>query len=225
MIAQRLHEYCSEHLGAFYLDILKDRLYTAGTDSRARRSAQNALFHIAHALIRMFAPILSFTAEEAWSFLPDKPQESVFLQQWHELPQVPDSEALESRWERVLELRSDVSKQLEGLRIAGRIGSALAAEIELYVADDTAKAWAEYFGEHLRFVFITSALRICTGTHAEAVPSRVSGIAVRVLPSSGTKCARCWHYRHDVAEQGQHASLCGRCISNLYGDGEARPYA
>ncbi|MGH8667418.1 MAG: class I tRNA ligase family protein, partial [Burkholderiales bacterium] len=195
------------------------------TDSRARRSAQNALFHIAHALIRMFAPILSFTAEEAWPFLPETPQDSVFLQQWHELPQLADTEALESRWERVLELRSDVSKQLEGLRVAGRIGSALAAEVELYVADEAARALADHFGEHLRFVLITSALRICTSTHAEAVPSRVEGIAVRVLPSSGTKCARCWHYRHDVAEHGENASLCGRCISNLYGGGEARPYA
>ena len=225
LIAQRLHEYCSEHLGGFYLDILKDRLYTAGTDSRARRSAQNALFHIAHALIRMFAPILSFTAEEAWPFLPDKPQDSVFLQQWRELPQLADTEALESRWERVLALRADVSKQLEGLRVGGRIGSALAAEVELYTTDEAARALVDHFGEDLRFVFITSALRIRSGTHVEAVPSRVDGIAVRVLPSSGTKCARCWHYRHDVAQQGEHASLCGRCISNLYGEGEARPYA
>jgi len=225
LIAQRLHEYCSEHLGAFYLDILKDRLYTAAGDSRARRSAQNALFHIAHALIRLFAPILTFTAEEAWAFLPDRCRDSVFLQQWHELPQLADSEALESRWERVHTLRADVSKQLEGLRIAGRIGSALAAEVELYVAHESARALVEHFGEHLRFVFITSAVRVLGGAHVEAVPSRVEGIAIRVMPSGGTKCARCWHYRHDVAERGEHASLCGRCVANLYGDGEARPYA
>jgi isoleucyl-tRNA synthetase len=225
LIAQRLHEYCSEDLGSFYLDILKDRLYTAGADSRARRAAQNALFHIAHALIRLFAPILSFTSEEAWSCLPDKPQESIFLQQWHALPTLGDTEALEARWQRVLELRSDVSKQLEGLRIAGKIGSALAADLELYVTEDSARALVEHFGADLRFVFITSALRVCPGTHAEAVPSRVPGIAVRVLPSTGTKCARCWHYRHDVVPHGEHASLCGRCISNLYGEGEARPYA
>src|SRR5690606_30818819 len=126
-------------------------------DSRARRSAQNALYHVAHALIRLFAPVLSFTADEAWSFLPDKPQQSVFLQEWHRLPELPDSEALESRWERLLELRSDVSKQLEGLRVAGRIGSALAAEVELYVSDEAGRALVEHFGEQLRFVFITSA--------------------------------------------------------------------
>jgi isoleucyl-tRNA synthetase len=225
LIAHRLHEYCSEHLGAFYLDVLKDRLYTAGADSRARRGAQNALYHIAQALVRMFAPILSFTAEEAWSHLPDKPRESVFLQVWHPLPELPDTEALESRWERILELRSDVSKQLEILRVAGRIGSALAAEVELYVTAESARALVEHFGEDLRFVFITSALRIVNGSHPDAVPSRVEGIAVRVLPSAGTKCARCWHYRHDVAAQGEHAGLCGRCVANLYGEGEARPYA
>ena len=225
LIVQRLHEYCSEHLGAFYLDILKDRLYTAGADSRARRGAQSALYHIAHTLIRLFAPILSFTAEEAWGCLPDKPQESVFLEQWHRLPALEEAEALEARWERVLELRSDVSKELEKLRVEGRIGSALAAEVELYVLQDAARALLEHFGEALRFVFIVSAVRVLPGEHPEAVASRVPGIAVRVVPSSGSKCARCWHYRHDVAASGEHATLCGRCISNLYGEGEARPHA
>jgi isoleucyl-tRNA synthetase len=225
LIAHRLHEYCSEHLGAFYLDILKDRLYTAGTDSRARRGAQNALYHIAHAVVRLFAPILSFTAEEAWSHLPDKPQESIFLQEWHALPAVADAAALEARWDKVLGLRSDVSKELERLRVAGKIGSALAAEVELYVTTDDERALLQHFGEHLRFVFITSAVRIERGSHADAVPSRLQGVAVRVLPSAGTKCERCWHYRHDVGAAAEHPALCGRCTSNLYGDGEPRPYA
>jgi isoleucyl-tRNA synthetase len=175
--------------------------------------------------VRLFAPILSFTAEEAWAHLPDKPQDSVFLQQWHVLPAIRDADALEARWERLLVLRSDVSKQLEGLRVAGAIGSALAAEVELYVSDNAARELVEHFGADLRFVFITSAVRILAGSHADAVGSRVPGIAVRVVPSAGTKCARCWHYRHDVAAQGEHASLCARCIANLYGAGEARPYA
>ncbi|MCC6532961.1 MAG: isoleucine--tRNA ligase [Burkholderiales bacterium] len=225
VIAHRLHEYCSEHLGAFYLDILKDRLYTAGTDSRARRGAQNALYHIAHTIIRLFSPILSFTAEEAWSHLPEKPAQSVFLQLRHSLPSLEEREALETRWEKLLGLRADVSKELERLRVAGKIGSALAAEVELYVASEDEAGLLEHFGADLRFVFITSAARIVRGTHAEAVPTRLKGLNVRVVPSAAVKCDRCWHYRHDVGSDTRHPSLCGRCVSNLYGSGEPRPYA
>ena len=225
IIAQRLHEYCSEHLGAFYLDILKDRLYTAGTDSRARRAAQNALYHIAHAIVRLFAPVLSFTAEEAWAQLPDKPQESVFLQEWHTVPEIPEADAIDARWESVLALRADVSKELERLRVAGKIGSSLAAEVELYVDDAQACALLERYGEALKFVFITSSARVIHATHPDAVPSRMPGVAIHVLASSGQKCERCWHYRHDVGACADHPGLCGRCTSNLYGEGEPRPYA
>jgi isoleucyl-tRNA synthetase len=225
IIAQRLHEYCSEQLGAFYLDILKDRLYTCGKESQPRRAAQNALYHIAHGIIRLFAPVLSFTAEEAWAHLPDKPAESVFLQELHAVPQVDDAEDLEERWTQLLALRADVSKELEGLRIAGKIGSALAAEVELHVDSDEAYARLAHFGEHLRFVFITSAVRLSRGIDPQAVPSRLPGVAVRVLPSDGVKCERCWHYRRDVGVQPEHPSLCGRCVSNLFGEGESRPYA
>ncbi len=224
-ITQRLHEYCSEQLGSFYLDVLKDRLYTAGTDSKARRAAQNALYHIAHAIIRLFSPILSFTSEEAWSHLTDKPKESIFMQEWHSVPPVPQAERLDAQWETLLGLRADVSKELEGLRVAGKIGSALAAEVELYVTSDAEHEMLARFGEHLRFVFITSAVRILRGSHPEAVASRLNGVAVRVQPSTGVKCDRCWHYRHDVGIAPEHPSLCGRCVSNLHGDGESRPYA
>jgi isoleucyl-tRNA synthetase len=225
LIAHRLHEYCSEDLGAFYLDILKDRLYTTGANSPARRSAQSALYHIAHTVIRLFAPILSFTAEEAFSHLPDGQGESVLLQEWHRLPRLPYVDALEARWQQVLTLRSDVSKELEGLRVAGKIGSALAAEVELYVTEASARALLEHFGADLRFVLIVSAVRIIPGNSSDAVPSRVQGIAIRVVPSDGTKCARCWHYRQDVLGHGEHTGLCGRCVSNLSGPGEPRPYA
>ncbi|RPI47692.1 MAG: isoleucine--tRNA ligase [Betaproteobacteria bacterium] len=225
IIAHRLHEYCSEHLGAFYLDILKDRLYTAGTNSRARRAAQNALYHIAHTVVRLFAPILSFTAEEAWGHLPDKPKDSVFLQEWHANPAIEDAEVICERWEKLLGLRSDVSKELERLRVAGRIGSALAAEVELYLGSDEERDVLERFGNDLRFVFITSAVRILHDAHPDAVPSRLKGVSIRVLPSDGAKCERCWHYRHDVGIAPDHVGLCGRCVSNLYGDGEPRPYA
>lgn len=225
MIAQRLHEYCSEQLGSFYLDILKDRLYTAGKDSKARRAAQNGLYHIAHGVILMFSPMLSFTAEEAWAHLPDKPKDSVFLQEWHRTPEIADAEMLDARWEKLLVLRADVSKELEGLRVAGKIGSALAAEVEIYTDNDDSHALLQHYGDELRFVFITSAVRVLRGANPDAVASRLDGVFVRVLPSSGVKCERCWHYRHDVGVQPEHPSLCARCVSNLNGDGEPRPYA
>jgi len=225
VIAQRLHEYCSEHLGSFYLDILKDRLYTTRADSTPRRAAQNALFHIAHALVRLFSPILSFTAEDAWPHMPDRPRTSIFLEEWHRLPAVADHELLADRWEKLIELRADVSKELERLRVAGQIGSALAAEVELYTNSEEATRWLRHFGDDLRFVFITSAVRVVEGTHPDASPSKVAGVAVLVRPSTGRKCERCWHVRHDVGTNADHPEICGRCVSNLFGGGEPRQYA
>ena len=225
VLAQRLHEYCSEHLGAFYLDILKDRLYTAGKDSHPRRAAQNALYHITHALLRLFAPVLSFTAEEAWAHLPDKPAESVFLSEWHAIPDPGLSDEVHRRWDRLLDLRSDVSKELEALRVAGKIGSSLAAEVELHVSSPEAERDLKVFGDDLRFVFITSAARVRSGTHPEAVPSRWEGVGVRVFSSAGKKCERCWHYRSDTGADPAHPQLCGRCIANLFGPGEPRRHA
>jgi isoleucyl-tRNA synthetase len=225
VIAQRLHEYCSEYLGSFYLDVLKDRLYTTGVDSRARRAAQNALFHITHALVRLFAPILSFTAEEAWPHLPGRAQTSIFLEEWHVFPDVKVSAEEQSRWKRLLDLRTDVSKALEGLRVSGKIGSGLAAEVEFYVHDLAQADWLASFGDDLRFPFITSAARLCSGTHPQAVASRVEGVSVRVLPSVGTKCERCWHYRADTGAHAEHPGICSRCVSNLFGPGEPRTHA
>jgi isoleucyl-tRNA synthetase len=225
LIAHRLHEYCSEHLGAFYLDILKDRLYTAGQHSRPRRAAQNVLFHITHTLLRLFSPILSFTADDAWPHLPDRPKESIFMQTWHELPPIADAPALLEHWGQVLTLRADVSKELEQLRVVGKIGSALAAEVELYVAGTAMGSAITRIGADLRFVFITSAVHVRQGTHADAVQSRIAGVGIRVVRSDGMKCERCWHYRHDLGDDPEHPQLCGRCVSNLFGEGEIRPYA
>lgn len=217
LVAQKLQSFCSEDLGGFYLDILKDRLYTAGEHSAARRSAQNALYHIAHSLVRMMAPILSFTAEEAWEVMNGKTEHSVFMDEWHTLPDAQlDKPALDA-WMKITLWRAKVNKKMEESRTAGLIGSALAAEVDVYVAGADYAALAN-LGDDLRLVFITSRVTV----HA------VSSIAeqrIEVAASVHGKCERCWHYRADVGAELQHATLCARCVSNLYGSGEVRRYA
>jgi isoleucyl-tRNA synthetase len=223
LAVQRLQTFCSEDLGAFYLDVLKDRLYTAPAASRARRSAQNALYHVAHALTRLLAPILSFTAQEAWEVL-EPGEASVFEQTWHELPLPRDAEALRERWRKLRLLRSDVQKQLEALRVAGRIGSSLAGEVELY-ADGAEREFLASFGDDLRFVFLTSQARLANGQAADAADTALPGVRIRVRASPHAKCERCWHYRADVGSSAEHPGLCGRCLANLFGAGEPRAHA
>jgi len=230
-IAQKLQTFCSEDLGGFYLDILKDRLYTAGANSHARRSAQNTLYHITHSLVRLMAPILSFTAEEVWGTLDgtsemseSKQQEwaaiggkvSVFEQEWYVLPNAGLSSLEFNIWWDVRNIRELVNKKLEEQRSAGAIGSALAAEVDVYALGDSYES-LKRLGDDLKFVFITSR---ATLHHREG-----GGLDIRVSPSAHAKCERCWHYRADIGADVQHATLCGRCISNLYGTGEARRYA
>ena len=210
LVAQKLLGFCSEDLGGFYLDILKDRLYTCAAGSKARRSAQTALWHLTASLVRLMAPILSFTAEELWQVFCRRDDDSVFFQTWHALPEVAGETALIERWARLRELRNPVRKQLEELRAAGQVGSSLQGEADLH-ADGTDRTLLESLGEDLKFVLLTSAARV----HAASEPR------VEVTPSGHAKCDRCWHYRADVDE----ASLCGRCRSNLHGEGEARRYA
>ncbi|MGH8704390.1 MAG: isoleucine--tRNA ligase [Burkholderiales bacterium] len=210
LVAQKLQAFCSEDLGAFYLDILKDRLYTCGAASRARRSAQCAIFHVTHSLVRLMAPILSFTAEELWQVLTGAKDDSVFFQTWYQLPEVADAPTLLARWDRLRELRAPVRKRIEELRVAGKVGSSLQAELD-YHANGTDYALLASLGDDLKFVMLTSAARV----------HRAAESAVTVTPSSHAKCERCWHYRPDV----NAAGLCGRCESNLHGSGEPRPYA
>jgi isoleucyl-tRNA synthetase len=224
-VAQSLHQFCSEHLGAFYLDILKDRLYTAGQNSHARRSAQNALYHIAHCLVRLFAPVLSFTSEEVWSYLKGSTDSSIFLEQWYELPRIDGVEELLTRWQHIRKVRRNVQKKLEELRVAGKIGSSLAAEVELYAEDERVHQQLSYFGDDLRLIFITSQAKSFHGTHAEAENMKFEGLKIRAIPSPHRKCARCWHYRADVGADAKHPEICGRCVSNLYGSGEPRSFA
>jgi len=217
-VAQKLQAFCSEDLGGFYLDILKDRLYTAGADSSARRSAQNALYHITQALHRLMAPVLSFTAEEVHEVLSGRDDASVFLGEWYALPALADGEAITVRWTELRKVRAEVQRRLEELRAAGAIGSSLQAEVDVFVSTATYRALSE-LGDDLKFVLITSAATLHNDNHASD--------AIRVAANSSTqaKCERCWHYRSDVGSTPDHPTICGRCVSNLYGAGEARHYA
>jgi isoleucyl-tRNA synthetase len=214
VVVQRLQTYCSEDLGGFYLDVLKDRLYTSGRDGRARRSAQTALALIRDALLKLMAPVLSFTAEEAWRTVrPHDP--SIFCHTWTDaLPGVADAAALAPKWARILAVRAVVQKELEACRQQGRIGSSLQAEVAVVAGADDYAALAS-LGDDLRLVLITSAATVAPG----------DALAVRVTPSAHAKCERCWHYRADVGADAAHPTLCGRCTANLYGAGEPRSFA
>jgi isoleucyl-tRNA synthetase len=221
-VVSRLQIFCSEDLGGFYLDILKDRLYTTGVDSLARRSAQTALWHIAHSLLRTMAPILSFTAEEAWAVFASKSafadsDETIFTQTAWVFPAIADSAALLEKYALLRSVRTDVTKQLEEVRGSGAIGSSLQAELALKAAGDKYRVLAS-LDDDLKFVFITSAASV------EEVAD-AGQETVTVTPSAADKCERCWHYRRDVGHDPAHPGLCGRCTSNLFGTGEQRRYA
>ncbi len=210
-VAQALHSFCAETLGGFYLDILKDRLYTTGVDSKARRSAQSALHVITRSLVQAMAPILSFTAEEAWAFLPGRgatEHDSVFFSVMRN-PEQGNDAGLVARWNALLSFRPTILKALETARESKAIGSALQAELEI-AAEGALHDHLTALGDDLKFVFIVSAVRLTRGAEA-----------VTVIPSPHTKCERCWHVRADVNSDG----LCGRCESNLSGPGEVRTYA
>ncbi|MBA0921762.1 MAG: isoleucine--tRNA ligase [Nitrosospira sp.] len=217
LIVHKLHNFCSEDLGGFYLDILKDRLYTTSAKSTPRRSAQNALHHIAHSLVRLFAPILSFTADETWEHLTGNADDSVLLHTWHKFPLQPDAVLLMERWKRIRELRSQVQRKLEDSRASGKIGSSLAAVVEICIGGDDF-ILLNSLGDDLRLVLVTSEARV-----VEAIGDYKEGIFV--TPSDYLKCERCWHYRQDVGNENDHATICGRCVSNLFGSGEIRKYA
>jgi isoleucyl-tRNA synthetase len=209
-VVSKLQVYCSEDLGAFYLDVLKDRLYTTAPRSLARRSAQTALHQITHAMLRWMAPFLSFTAEEAWKVFGHS--ESLFSETFSRLAE-PDA-ALLRKWARIREIRDAVNKDIEALRSAGQVGASLQAEVDLQVdADDFALLSA--LGDDLKFVFITSAVTLKQG----------SELHIASRPRTAMKCERCWHYRDDVGQAAVHPTLCGRCTSNLYGEGEQRRVA
>ncbi|MFM0476524.1 isoleucine--tRNA ligase [Paraburkholderia strydomiana] len=215
-VVAKLQTFCSEDLGGFYLDVLKDRLYTTAADSVARRSAQTALYHIAQGLLRLMAPFLSFTAEEAWKvFQPNS--ETIFTETYHAFPAVPDAGALLDKWTLLRAARGDVTKALEEARVANLIGSSLQAEVEIRASGARYDALTS-LGDDLKFVLITSAASVVK-VESEAEEG------VEVITSKYLKCERCWHYRADVGADAEHPTLCGRCVSNLFGNGEARSAA
>lgn len=216
-VVQALQLFCSDDLGSFYLDILKDRLYTSAPKSIARRSAQTALWHITQTVVKLMAPILSFTAEEAWAVMTGNTDDSIMLHGFHVLPALTADAALEARWSTVRAVRAEVMKEIEAVRSAGQVGASLQAEITVHAAGDKYQALAA-LGDDLRFVFITSAAQVVAAS-SEADEKIV------VTPSSHQKCGRCWHYRADVGRNPAHPELCGRCDDNLHGAGEARSHA
>jgi isoleucyl-tRNA synthetase len=218
-----LQLYCSEDLGAFYLDVLKDRLYTTAPNSTARRSAQTALHQITHAMLRWMAPFLSFTAEEAWTTFGKS--ESIFLEtftqfdpalndQWRSKPGTGTFTSWD-RWKTIKDVREQANKKLEEKRAEGVIGASLQAELTIY-CDNWFDALAS-LGDDLKFVFITSKVTL--------IKEAGTPLRIEVKASEATKCERCWHYSDDVGHNPAHPTLCGRCDSNLHGDGEVRHFA
>ncbi len=212
LVMQKLQAFCSEDLGAFYLDILKDRLYTTSRDSKPRRSAQNALHHITHSLLRLLAPVLSFSAEEAWTILTRDPLDSVLLRTWYAFPE--SGTDLLGRWEKIRATRAEVQKQLEAVRAAGKIGSSLQAEVEIH-GDGERYEVLKSLADDLRFVLITSQAKVANSAESRIV----------VNASPHRKCERCWHYRADVGHDPARPDICSRCTANLFGAGEARVHA
>jgi isoleucyl-tRNA synthetase len=220
-VYQELHNFCVVDMGGFYLDILKDRLYTTGADSHPRRSAQTAMYHIAEAMVRWLAPILSFTAEEIWQELPGERANSVLLSVFYELPVVTDTRV---DWQQLMEVRTTVDKALEALRDAGKIGSPLEAVVTVY-ADGSLRSALEQLGDELRFVFITSeaSTQPLSAAGNDVVAGNSFKVAVNASPQD--KCIRCWHRREDVGSVSGHAEICSRCVVNVDGPGEQRAFA
>ena len=226
-VSQSLMLFCSMDMGSFYLDIIKDRQYTAKDTGQARRSCQTALYYIAEALVRWMAPVMSFTAQEIWQALPGEHGQYVFTEQWFEgLQALPVNAPLSSAdWQQVIAARTEVNKALEAARRDGKIGGTLEAEVTLYADGALADILARLENE-LRFVMLTSKAEVKPLAEASgAVATEISLLKVLVKATESKKCERCWHHSDDVGSNGEHATLCGRCVINVEGDGEVRHYA
>ncbi|MBW1251503.1 isoleucine--tRNA ligase [Pantoea allii] len=228
-VIQRLMQFCSVEMGSFYLDIIKDRQYTAKGDSLARRSCQSALWHIVEALVRWMAPIMSFTADEIWGYLPGDRAKYVFTEEWYTgLFGLPENEALnDAYWAELLKVRGEVNKVIEQARSDKRIGGALEASVTLYADADLATK-LQALGNELRFVLLTSGAQVADYAQAggDAQQSELlKGLKIGLNKAEGEKCPRCWHYTTDVGQNPEHAAVCGRCYTNVAGNGEERKFA
>jgi isoleucyl-tRNA synthetase len=235
IVYKKINNFCSVDMGAFYLDVIKDRQYTTQENSLARRSAQTAIYHIIQTMSRWLAPLVSFTAEEIYEHIPGEKMESIFLEQWYdnsEMMQFSDIAASKGMdmafWEEVMELRALINRELEQLRKDKIIGANLQAEVTLYSTDSIGERLLKLEDE-LRFVMITSQARVINAAApAGAVEVTLNSgekVAIVVAASSEQKCDRCWHYREDVGSHAAHPELCGRCVDNVDGAGEQRRYA
>ncbi|MEJ1966745.1 MAG: isoleucine--tRNA ligase [Gammaproteobacteria bacterium] len=223
-VYQKVHNFCVVELGGIYLDVIKDRLYTMPKESGPRRSAQTAMYHIAEAMVRWLAPVLSFTAEEMWKYLPGKRAESVFLATWYALPEVP-ADGID--WDDLIALRANVLKKLEDRREKGEIGAPLEAEVDIHVPR-AAFEKLNALGNELRFFLITSEARLSAVDAAElekAGDAVAGGAAIYVNPTDSAKCVRCWHRRPEVGSIAEHPGLCSRCVTNISTAGEERVFA
>jgi isoleucyl-tRNA synthetase len=226
LVYQKLHYFCAEDMGRIYLDIIKDRQYTCKKDSIARRSAQTALYHIVEALSRWMAPILSFTADEIWQYIPGERSESVLLETWYPNLCALDMDAVitEATWQRAFSIREAVAKEIEKLRTAGQIGASLEAEVDIY-CDEKSVNLLQVLADELRFILITSAARVHLAGLRPEQAVNYDGFWLMVSPTTEQKCERCWHYRVDVGTNSEHPTLCARCVANVVGDGEKREFA
>ncbi|HAW78044.1 MAG TPA: isoleucine--tRNA ligase, partial [Alteromonas australica] len=228
VVSQKLMHFCSIELGSFYLDVIKDRQYTAKADGLARRSCQTAMYHIVEALVRWMAPITSFTAQEIWETLPGERSEFVFTETWYEgFNGFTQSDTFnDDLWHQVLSVKDAANQAMEQARKDGELGGSLEASIELYASESLYNVLVKLEDE-LRFVLITSG---ATLTKVDSAPegakeTSVDGLWLTVGKASGEKCVRCWHHREDVGSHEGHEALCGRCVTNIEGEGEARKYA
>jgi isoleucyl-tRNA synthetase len=228
-VYQKVHNFCAFEMGAFYLDILKDRLYTTAHDSKARKSAQTAMYHVLEAMVRWIAPVLSFTAEEIHQHLPGPRSDSVFYETWYDgLFEMDNAKSERERWQRIIQVRDEVSKSIETVRREGKAGSSLAVEVDLWL-DGALRQAVDSLGDELRFVLITSEARVAdlsaAPDNAERSQLEEGEVALLVTPSEQEKCVRCWHYRADVGSDPEHPEICGRCVKNVCGPGETRRVA
>ena len=225
-IYQKLHNFCVRDMGGFYLDIIKDRIYTCAEDSLPRRSAQTALYQIAEAFVRWIAPILSFTAHEIWGYMPGDRSSSVFVAEWYPLQRLGDNEVISKQdWSVILQAKEAINKVIEDQRNLGNVKGSLEADIQLFADSALSESLAK-LGDELRFVTITSkaSLSGLEGSHG-AEDSAMEGLKVSLQRSAAKKCVRCWHFIDDVGTHADHPEVCGRCISNISGQAEVRLYA